>query len=200
MRKAGFCYEDIAKELNTTKGAISQLISRMKKQEQFIDIISSNKWTDEEEEKLIALREEGYDNKEIAELLKKKYDTVKQKASEFIKLGLIERQQQGGQSAGLDKNKVTTLYLLLFKDEGIYKVGVTQRTISLRFSGSPSYEVIDSMVVDLETALEFEKQILTKVNIYKYIPEHFWFERNGKTECFKTTDPINSLEDIFTLA
>lgn len=198
MRKNGFSYEEIAKELGTTKGAVSQLITRMKTAG-YGDILNANKWTAEEEKELIYLRQQGMKNTAIASKLNKSVDSVKKKCSEFIKLSLIERQAQGGQSSGLDKNKLTTLYLLYFEEEDMYKVGITQRTVSLRFAGSPKYIIVDQLETDVEECLDLEEAVLSSMFKFKYLPANPWFERNGKTECFKLATPVSSLEDLFAL-
>lgn len=192
MRKAGHSYKEVAEVFGTTKANISAVISRMKKD--YPDILTANPWTEAEEEEFISLREQGYDNAEIAKLLNKKIDSVKKKASEFIRLGLVEGQVSGGQSAGFDINKPTIVYLLQF--EGFYKVGVTQQKITYRFAGAPSYTVVDFIEVDLEEALQFEKELKRAVKPMQYIAEHPWFERNGKTECFKTEKQLTAFEEL----
>jgi len=198
MRKSGFSYQEIAQELGTTRGAVSQLISRMKNNG-YADILTINKWTEEEEQELIILRNQGIKNTAIAIKLNKSLDSVKKKCSDFIKIGLIEKQAQGGQSSGLDKEKSTILYLLYFEEEDMYKVGITQRTISLRFSGSPKYTIIDSLETNVEECLELEDSILGSMFKFKYVPSNPWFERNGKTECFKLPESISSLEELFAV-
>jgi hypothetical protein len=193
MRKAGHSYDEIGEVFGTTKANISAVISRMKKE--YPDILTANPWTEGEEEEFISLRQQGYSNTEIAKLLSKKIDSVKKKASEFIKLGLVEGQVSGGQSAGFDKNKPTTVYLIQF--EGFYKVGVTQQKITYRFSGAPEYKVIDSIDLDLEEALQFEKELKRAIKPMQYVAEHHWFERNGKTECFKAEKQLTALEELF---
>jgi hypothetical protein len=94
-------------------------------------------------------------------------------------------------------SRVTRVYLLRF--EGFYKVGVTQQQIKSRFSGAPSYEILDYLETDLDNAVYLEKELKKSIKSYQYVAEHPWFERNGKTECFKTDQPIRQLEDIFDL-
>lgn len=198
MRKSGFSYEEIAQELNTTKGAVSQLIARMKASG-YTDILTINKWSEDDELELIRLREQGLKNTDIANKLNKSIDSVKKKCSEFIKLGLIERQAQGGQSSGFDKDKLTTLYLLYFKEENMYKIGITQRTIALRFAGSPEYTIVDRLESSVDECLELESILLSSMFKFKYMPVNPWFDRNGKTECFKLPVTVGSLEELFDL-
>ena len=193
MRKAGASYNEIAEVFDTTKANISAVISRMAKQG--FDVLTKNPWTEAEEEKFIDLRSKGYSNTEIAKVLSKKVDSIKKKASEFIRLGLVSGQVSGGQSSGFDADKPTTVYLLHF--DGFYKIGITQQKISIRFSGSPDYEVIDTVITDINNALYLEKELKKAIKNMQYIAEHPWFERNGKTECFKTEKQLTALEELF---
>lgn len=92
-----------------------------------------------------------------------------------------------------DPNKVTRVYLLDFGD--FYKIGVTQQQIKSRFHGAPPYTILDFVETDLDNAVYLEKEL--KKAVTQYVAEHPWFDRNGKTECFKTDRPISCLEDIF---
>ena len=79
-------------------------------------------------------------------------------------------------------DKPTTLYLLNFGD--FCKIGITQRELKQRFSGAPAYTVLDTLVTTLGEAREFEEALKEAIEPYKCVPDHPWFERNGKTECF----------------
>lgn len=92
-----------------------------------------------------------------------------------------------------DHKKDTKLYLLNFGS--FRKVGITQQKLNQRFAGSPPYVVLDLLETDLDTAVYFEKEMIKIVSLYQFIPEHAWFERNGKTECFILE--VDTLEDIF---
>lgn len=82
----------------------------------------------------------------------------------------------------MNPNKPTIVYLL---DFGAFKkIGITQRMINQRFSGAPSYTVLDTLETDLATALEFEKELKQAVANRAFQPSEPWFERNGRTECF----------------
>lgn len=94
-----------------------------------------------------------------------------------------------------DPNRTTRVYLLDFGD--FYKIGITQQQIKSRFSGAPAHTVLDYVETDLDNAVYLEKELKKAIRLYQYIAEHPWFERNGKTECFKTSQPIRYLEDIF---
>lgn len=236
LRNANVSYQEIAEELGTTKGNISSIISKMKRQG--YEIIKIKPWTEEEELKLLELRNQHKNNKEIAIILNKSHDSVKKKASEFLQLGIIEgttRKGIGGgcgvrlnlpkdelieivrkyvsseacpthlrsnikrvfgswtkalEAAGISGNvggnfirdKLTTLYFVDFGD--FQKIGITQQRIKSRLSGAPPYNILDYLETDLDNAIYFEKEL--KKVIQQYIPEHHWFERNGKTECFRT--------------
>lgn len=83
----------------------------------------------------------------------------------------------------------TIVYLLEFTDidgQVFFKVGITQRSIKLRFSGGPKYNILKYKVTDINDAFGIEKAIIQSTN--RYIPKEPWFERNGKTECFIETD------------
>ena len=95
---------------------------------------------------------------------------------------------------GLKPDMPTILYLVKFRD--FYKIGITQRTIKQRFFSYPKYEIVDHMTLDLEAALEIEKELLSLVSNYKVIPEDF---KEGKTECFQINKELNSLEDLYEL-
>jgi hypothetical protein len=97
----------------------------------------------------------------------------------------------------LYKDRTTRVYLLKFNE--FYKVGVTQQQIKSRFSGAPSYEIVDYVETDLDNATYLEKELKKTIKAFQYIAEHPWFERNGKTECFIPPHPINALEEIFDL-
>lgn len=95
---------------------------------------------------------------------------------------------------GLKPEMDTILYLIKFKD--FYKVGITQRTIKQRFIfGYEEYKIIDSIILDLEAALESEKELLEIVKPYKFEPINF----KGYSECFKTNVELKELGDIYVL-
>lgn len=104
----------------------------------------------------------------------------------------------GNIGGNMTRDRLTSVYLLVF--DGFYKIGLTQQQIKSRFSGAPTYTVLDVLVTDLDNALYLEKELKKTIKRIQYIAEHPWFERNGKTECFKTDQPIRQLEDIFALA
>jgi len=80
-----------------------------------------------------------------------------------------------------DPNKETIVYLVDFGS--FKKFGITQQTIKLRLNGAPKYRILDSISTTLVEALNIERDI--KKEVSQFIPEDSWFERNGKTECFK---------------
>ena len=114
-------------------------------------------------------------------------------SKELITAKMVEHRFGGWKEAlriaGLDQNecsllpnKDTILYLVDFGE--FKKVGITQRTIKDRFrDGYINYKILDFVTFSsLEDALDAEREILSNMEKYKYIPEDF---NNGKTECFK---------------
>lgn len=241
LRLKGVSYIDIAKEFSISIDVLSSVIYRMNKEG--YDVLTSDTWSTSEVNQLIKLRKEGNNNKIIAEILGKKYDSVKHKASELVKEKLIERITPSGnpinefsreelikaiktyitaeacpgqlrygvnktfgswtkglEAAGIpgniggvfQKDRPTTIYFLDFGD--FQKIGITQQQIKSRFSGAPPYTVIDQCVTELENAVYLERAL--KKVVKQYIPDHPWFERNGKTECFKSR--CKTLEELFS--
>lgn len=90
------------------------------------------------------------------------------------------------------KDRPTTVYFLDFG--GFQKIGITQQQIKSRFAGAPSYTILDFVETDLDNAIYLEKEL--KKVVRQYIPEHPWFDRNGKTECFKSD--CKTLEALFS--
>lgn len=89
--------------------------------------------------------------------------------------------------AALDPEKPTTVYMLWFVEEDIFKVGITQRTIDMRFQGYPEYAIVDSRVLPLDDARALEKATLEKYKDTRGTPKDPVFRRGGKggfTECF----------------
>ena len=89
--------------------------------------------------------------------------------------------------AALDPERATTVYLVWFVEEDIFKVGITQRSIKMRFSGYPEYYVVDSVSTTLEAARALEKATLEKYKNTKAIPSDPVFQSRGKggfSECF----------------
>jgi hypothetical protein len=95
-------------------------------------------------------------------------------------------------SAGIEPNKCTlkstkptTVYLVEF-DQGFYKIGITQRSISARLDNRyPNYKIILQLETSLEEAKLIEKMWLEAVKPLKYTPSNFPAEPRGHSECFK---------------
>lgn len=100
----------------------------------------------------------------------------------------------GNIGGNMCQNRVTRVYLLQF--DGFYKIGLTQQQVKSRFSGAPSYSILDVLETDLDNAVYLEKELKKTIAPMQYIAEHQWFIRNGRTECFKTDKPIKALEDL----
>lgn len=238
MRNAGQQYKEIAGYFGTTASNISSVVTRMKKEG--YSIIKARPWTEEEELYFLELREAGQSYDYISEVLNKSYDSVKKKASELVKAGIVDTYRptlskysseelieyvkqyvssertpvnirhavklrfgswtNGLEAAGIsgniggtfDSSRPTILYFLDFGE--FQKIGITQQQIKSRFSGAPAYIVLDSLTTELDNAIYLEKEL--KKVVKQYIPEHSWFERNGKTECFKSSS--KTLESLFS--
>lgn len=261
LRKQNETYNSIAIKLGTNRGALSMLIGRMRKEDKYKDIISVHQWTEKNTTDLIELRSQGKNNKQIAETLGIKHDTIKKRASNLIRKGelianghrgfggngikienyeaymfqtynitvedLLDKvreciskencpppyancaiQMYGSwtkalEAAGISgnpggkmlKGRLTTVYLLYFTELDIYKVGITQQQVRSRFAGAPKYKLLDSLTTSLEEALYFEKELLKSVKDCARLPNHGWFYRNGRTECFYKQG-VKSLEDL----
>ena len=75
-------------------------------------------------------------------------------------------------------DKPATLYLV---DFGNYKkVGVTQVSIQERFKQDGSFTILDTIILSLEEALEFEREILKNMRPYRTVGT----VRRGFNECF----------------
>lgn len=244
MRNAGQQYKEIAAYFETTPANISSVVTKMKKEG--YDIIKARPWSEEEEVYFLELKEAGRSYEDIAKVINKSYDSVKKKASELVRMGILEGHKiptrykptlnkysveelieyikryisaanapvnirhavklrfgswtQGLEAAGISGNiggkfdsaKSTTLYFLDFGE--FQKIGITQQQVKFRFSGAPNYIILDFIETDLDNAIYLEKELKKVVN--QYIPSHSWFERNGKTECFKST--VKTLEALFS--
>jgi hypothetical protein len=94
-------------------------------------------------------------------------------------------------SGNLDSTEPTTVYLVWFVEDDVFKVGVTQRSVQQRFASTNlDYHVVDSISCSMEAALLLEKEIL---NRYKNSLVYFdKLESNGATECFRL-DHVPSL-------
>lgn len=186
LKNKGLKYREISEELGITVSAIASYISRNHR-----DLLKKNPLTEEEVLKAIELRDQGVSYSIIAEQLNKTVDHIKKKCSSLLKEGKIQN-IRGARGGNMSANSPTTLYLVKFED--FYKVGVTQQKLKDRFKGSPEYKIVDTMTTSLEEAWELEKAI--KSNVTPFNPEHSWFIRNGRTECFKTEKQLTALEDL----
>ena len=88
-------------------------------------------------------------------------------------------------SRGNIDNKLTKVYLVDFGD--FYKIGITQQTVHQRLGGRyPPYTILTTK--EFSTLFEariLEKELLSLVSKYKYVPSNFPVEGRGFTECFK---------------
>ncbi len=187
LKNKGLKYQEIANQTGLTVSSIASYIARNHR-----DLLKKNPLTEEETLKVIELRDQGISYSMIAEQLGKTVDHIKKKCSALLKEGKIQN-IRGARGGNMSVTSPTTLYLIKFED--FYKVGVTQQKLKDRFSGAPEYSVIDTMTTSLEEAWELEKAI--KAVVKPFIPEHSWFIRNGRTECFKTEKQLTALEELF---
>lgn len=93
-----------------------------------------------------------------------------------------------GKSDSRQKANDTIFYIIrMFSDdEEFIKCGITNESISRRFSGKTSgysYEVLKQYEVELEKALELENEINSKFNNYKPLNKF-----GGFLECYKVED------------
>lgn len=88
MRNAGQQYREIAEYFDTTTANISSVVTRMKKEG--YQILKKRPWTQEEETYFLEMRREGLSYEYMAEILDKSYDSIKKKASELVKAGIVE--------------------------------------------------------------------------------------------------------------
>lgn len=97
--------------------------------------------------------------------------------------------------SGLRPDKPTIIYLVYFLDENFYKIGITQNSVAKRLSGYPEYIVLDVITeLTLQKAIDLEKELLQYTDKHKYTP--VVFGDSGHTECFKTKQILERLEDI----
>lgn len=85
------------------------------------------------------------------------------------------------------KDGYASLYLInCFDDqENFYKIGITTKPLTTRFSGKEAmpytYDVINLLIGDAEWIWDFEKLLHREYKSYKYLPEK---EFGGRYECF----------------
>lgn len=187
LKQQGFKYQEIADMVGIKKGTVAAYISRHHR-----DLIKVRKFTEEEVANIIVLRDQGLTYSLIADYYNTNVSRIQTEVNKLLKEGVVQS-IRGARGGNLSPSAKTTLYLVKFED--FYKVGITQQKIKDRFKGAPPFILLDSFKATLEEAWELEK--LVKSNVKQYVAEHPWFERNGKTECFKTNQPIRYLEDIF---
>lgn len=99
----------------------------------------------------------------------------------------------------LSPHKITTLYLVYFQDCDLYKVGLTQKDVKLRFNKRSTVKLLDSIDFDdLQEARDFEKELLGIIKPFraKEYPDYLY--KDGHTECF-SVEKLESLEAIYNL-
>lgn len=83
------------------------------------------------------------------------------------------------------KNLGGLLYLVqvIGSTETFYKIGITRRTVSSRFSGYPyAFSVICTQALPIYNAFLLEQQIIKRLEGYRFVPS---VKFKGWTECFR---------------
>ena len=186
MKLAGVKLREIAAELGRTLEAVRTRNKRLVAQGRIpakYPVINTS-WTDEEE----AILHELLDYNELEEALPGKTRRAIQAKCE--KLGISKRLAGHRICAGtLNPSLPTTLYLVDFGE--VKKVGVCQVPIKERLSGYGTYTLLDEVVLDLDTALEMEAEILRSMREFAVKGTM----RRGWSECFVYS--CASLEELF---
>lgn len=188
LKQDGLKYQEIADILGLQKATVAAYITRNHR-----DLMTIRKFTEEEMAGILELRDQGITYSVIAEQYNTNIDKIKKEVAKLLKEGKVQniRGARGGNLSTLAK---TTLYLVRF--DGFYKVGITQQKIKDRFRGAPDYLLIDSLDTTLNEAWELEKLIKNSEQVLKIEPNHPWFVRNGRTECFITKKEVTSFEEL----
>lgn len=179
MREAGADFYEIAQELNRTEESIKTRWKRLRARE---GKISHTGWSEEEIATL-------YEPLSYEELVKKLGRSKRSIQSVCEKLGISKRYPGTHNSIGTMTRGLTTLLYLV--DFGNFKkVGVTQVGIKERLKQDGKYTVLDYCELDLDAAIETEKEILK--NMRPYLVEGS--VRRGFKECFDY--PCTQLLDL----
>ena len=173
-------YSQIATELDRTVEAVKSRVKRLQSRGDLPKVGKDLSWTKEE----ISLLYEYLDYDELVSVLGKSRRAIESKCQ---KLGIDKRfnTYSGGT---MDREAATLLYLVDFGE--FKKVGITQVPLNSRFRGYGQFELLDSIMLDFESAFEFEKQILKNMRAYKVRGDI----RRGFYECFIYA--ANSLEEL----
>ena len=92
----------------------------------------------------------------------------------------------------MNEDKPTTVYLVWFIEDDIFKVGITQRTLKHRGKQWPEFAIVDTVSTTLKSAKILEKQLKEKY-VKPYGQFYYEIEGDGATECF-LFDDIPSLK------
>ena len=114
--------------------------------------------------------------------------------NERAKIATENAYKRWGKSDARQQPNDTMFYIIkMFSDdEEFIKCGITNETVSRRFSGKTgiySYELIKSYDIDCETALNLEREICEKFD--NYLPLNKF---GGYLECYKSEDLVNIIE------
>lgn len=160
---------EIAAKLGRSLEAVR---TRSKRLNHKMGIVKTNlTWKENE----IALLYEDLDYNELERLLPYTKRAIQ---SQCEKRGINKRFGKISGAGTMRHDKPATLYLV---DFGSYKkVGVTQVSIQERFKQDGSFTILDTIVLSLEEALEFEREILKNMRPYRTVGTI----RRGFNECF----------------
>lgn len=175
MRSTGATYPQIADKLDRTLEAVKTRAKRLKARGLIVGATKQGNfgWSEEEVAKLY----EDLDYDELEKVLGRSRRSIMSKCE---KLGISKRFPGYSKSSGtMYRDKPAILYLVDFGD--FKKVGVTQVPLSERFKQDGGFEVLDTCEMDLEAALETEKEILRKMREFRVVGDI----RRGASECFK---------------
>ncbi len=80
-----------------------------------------------------------------------------------------------------------TLYIVHFKKNNFYKIGVTGKDVEKRLANYPEYEIV-KVWENLEGGIaeSVERQVVG--TYHNYTPQDWKFNRPGQTECFRIKD------------
>jgi hypothetical protein len=179
MKEAGASLYDIAQELNRSEEAIKTRWKRLRAREGKVSHIG---WSEEE----IALLHEPLSYEELTVKLGRSKRSIQ---SICEKLGISKRYPGTHNSTGtMTPGLPTILYLVDFGS--FKKVGVTQVGIKERLKQDGNYTILDYCELDVDAAIETEKEILKNMRPYLVKGR----VRKGFNECFDY--PCTQLSDL----
>lgn len=168
MKEAGASFYTIAQELNRSEEAIKTRWKRLRAREGKVSHIG---WSKEE----IALLHEPLSYEELVVKLGRSKRSIQ---SICEKLGISKRYPGTRNIGTMNHYSPTILYLVDFGS--FKKVGVTQVGIEERLKQEGNYTILDYCELDVDDAIETEKEILRNTRPYLVRGT----VRRGFNECF----------------